>query len=67
MRIRLNGEWRETEAATVAQLLETLGLPLGRKGTAVAVNETVAPRHRWPSIPLRENDRVEIIRAAQGG
>jgi len=33
----------------------------------VAVNEGVVPRDAWGERELQEGDRVEIIRAVQGG
>ena len=37
------------------------------RGLAVAVNDAVVPRADWPTHALREQDRVTIIRATQGG
>ena len=39
----------------------------GRRGIAVAVNAEVVPRSRWTDRQLAEDDRVEILTAAQGG
>lgn len=36
-------------------------------GVAAALNETVVPRAQWPSTPLAEGDRVEVLTAVQGG
>ena len=36
-------------------------------GIAIAVNEVVIPRGEWAGYPLREADRVFVIRATQGG
>ena len=38
-----------------------------QRGLAVALNGAVVPRAAWPSTTLREGDRVEIVRARQGG
>ena len=66
VRITLNGEERRLEAAlTVAQLLELLGLA-GRR-VAVEVNHEIVPRSRHGEHTLRENDRVEVVRAIGGG
>ena len=66
VRITLNGEERRLEAAlTVAQLLESLGLA-GRR-VAVEVNHEIVPRSRHGEHTLRENDRVEVVRAIGGG
>ena len=51
--------------ATVATLVARLGPD--PRGVAVAVNEAVVPRSAWPSTALRAGDRVEVLRAAQGG
>ena len=67
MKARVNGEERETQARTVAELLEELGIGLEAKGVAVALNERVVPRSRWAEEPLSAEDRVEIIRIVQGG
>lgn len=37
------------------------------KGVAVAVNDAVIPQQQWGSTPLYPNDRIIIIKAAQGG
>jgi len=36
-------------------------------GIAVAVNETVIPKKRWPTTRLQPNDSIIVIKAAQGG
>ncbi len=67
IRIRLNGEEREVPAATVAELVASLGLDPRARGTAVAVNENVVPRARWEETPLAPGDAVEVIHAVGGG
>ncbi|HEV2310652.1 MAG TPA: sulfur carrier protein ThiS [Acidimicrobiia bacterium] len=49
--------------------MATLVDGLGRdpRGVAVALNEDVVPRGDWPRTRLRAGDRVEVLRAAQGG
>jgi sulfur carrier protein len=65
--IRVNDAAREVAAAaTLADLVGELGLA-GRKGVAVAINDSVVPRADWPAQPLAEGDRVLVIRATQGG
>jgi sulfur carrier protein len=51
--------------ATVATVVDGLGRD--PRGVAVAVNEDVVPRGSWSSTRLRDGDRVEVLRAAQGG
>jgi len=67
MTIRLNDQPREiAESATLQALLRELGLA-GRRGVAIAVNDTVAPRSTWETHPLVPADRVLVIQATQGG
>ncbi|QJD80002.1 sulfur carrier protein ThiS [Spirosoma rhododendri] len=53
-------------ASTLQELLNSLGLS-DRKGIAVARNDLVVPRPRWPQTPLQENDSITLIQATQGG
>ena len=69
MELMINGETRDfsdDEAATVERLMETLELKSTR-GVAVAHNDQVVPRTQWDQVELRPGDRIEVIRATQGG
>jgi len=64
--VLVNGELRELrQGTTVADVVALLGR--GPKGLAVAVNEELVPRTRWPATTLHERDRVELLTAAAGG
>jgi len=65
--IRLNGKDETVEAATVLELLTSLGIDPARRGLAVAVNGEVTPRRTWPERLLAPADDVEIVRPLQGG
>ena len=68
MSILVNGASREVVAgATVAELLRELGIDTTASGIAVAVNTDVVTRRRWSETLLAAGDRVEVIRATQGG
>jgi sulfur carrier protein len=68
MNVRLNGETREVErGATVSTLLGELGIASGAHGVAVAVNGRVVRRKEWDATALADGDRLEVIRATQGG
>jgi sulfur carrier protein len=67
MKVSVNGRWIDTDAPTVAALLESLGITVGRSGVAVAINQEVVPRLKWAETRLSGGDKVEIIRAVQGG
>ena len=67
MRLKINGDWRECgDDLTIAELLDELDIEQTR-GIAVARNDHVVPRSSWSETTLDDEDRIEIIRAAQGG
>jgi thiamine biosynthesis protein ThiS len=66
MRLHLNGETREIpEVATVADLAARLGLPAF--GSAVELNGEVIRRADQAATPLKEGDRLEVVRLVGGG
>jgi sulfur carrier protein len=67
--IRLNGHERDDVAAgeTLVAVLARLQLPLDARGVAIAVDGEVVPRASWPSFQLRDEARVEVLTAMQGG
>lgn len=66
MKVVLNGSDTEISAATVAELVARLGLD-DTRGVAVAVDAEVVPRSLWNATGVREGQRVEVLRATQGG
>lgn len=67
MRMTVNGDVRDTAAATVAELCAAEGIDAARPGIAVALNGEVVPRRSWAATALAEGDRIEIVRALPGG
>jgi sulfur carrier protein len=65
--IKVNGEAAALTAATLAELVASRSLPAKGRGIAVALNEAVVPRARWPETELEPGDRVEIVRPIVGG
>ncbi len=65
MQITLNGEARQTDATTIAQLLGELKFE--PTSLAVAVNGSVVRRADFAARALQAGDQIEIIRAVQGG
>jgi sulfur carrier protein len=70
MNLTINGEPRTAAFDTVEALFlaeaEETGIE-GPEGIAIAVNGRVVRRRDWAGTPVREGDRVEIVRAMQGG
>ena len=66
MNISVNGEPRQFAPGTALDNV-VRALTAAPSGVAAALNETVVPRTQWPSTPLAEGDRVEVLTAVQGG
>ena len=67
MQITLNGEQKETGAATVRALLDEQAIDAEARGVAVAVNEAVVPRSAWSDTALAAGDAIEIVKPFRGG
>ena len=66
--IVVNGEERPLpDDGSIPALLLELDLEPGQRGVAVAINGEVVPRQDWISKSLIAGDRVELVRAVQGG
>ena len=65
MRIQVNGEHREVEAATILALVEELGLDVRK--VAVERNLAIVPRSLHGATALAEGDRVELVQFVGGG
>ena len=65
MQLHVNGKPLHTQAPTLAALLQEL--QVAPPGIAVAVNESVVRRANHAQFRLNEGDKIEIIRAVQGG
>lgn len=66
MNLLVNSEPRQFLGKNISELLESLQLK-NTNGIALAVNEEVIPKSEWEKFQLRDNDKVLIIKAAQGG
>jgi sulfur carrier protein len=66
--IRLNGQDADVgPGATLSDVLARLGVEMGARGVAVAVDGEVVPRSGWGSFTLADGARVEVLSAMQGG
>lgn len=67
MEVFVNSESIQLEAnASITTLLQQLQMA-GKKGMAVALNNKVIPAHKQEQTRLTNQDKITIIRAAQGG
>ena len=69
MEIQVNGNKTifESDALSLLEVLDNLGIREGQHGVAVAVNYSVIPKSKWATILLNESDAIEVIRASAGG
>lgn len=66
MNIVVNSEPKQFTGKSISELAQTLHMT-NTNGTAFAVNEKVVPKSEWGIFELKENDKVLIIKATQGG
>ena len=65
--LTVNGEARQSRAATLLDLLAEEGLDPSRRGIAVAMDGAVVRRAQWGQTALRAGCVVEIVKPAAGG
>ncbi len=65
--LTVNGQLHQIDSSSLMELLASEGVAPDARGVAVAVNDRVVTRSRWAEHTLSEGDRVEIVRATQGG
>src|SRR5438045_5560744 len=54
-----------SEALDVPTLLASRGVQ--EEAVALAVNDEVVPRRKWPSLRLQDGDRVQLVKVVAGG
>ena len=65
MRIQINGEPREVEAATIQALVEELSLD--PRKVAVERNLEIGPRSLYAATAVSDGDRIELVQFVGGG
>lgn len=63
--VKINGEPKNAEGNTVAEVLAEMGL--GDKRVAVELNESIVPRAKYSETFLESGDTLEIVRFVGGG
>ena len=67
MIIEINNEIKTiTENFSAQQVFELLQIQ-NTNGYALAINNNVIPKSKWTETILKENDKVLVIQATQGG
>ena len=65
VRIEVNGEGRETAAATILALIEEL--KLDPRKVAVELNLEIVPRSLHATTPVSDGDKIELVQFVGGG
>jgi sulfur carrier protein len=65
--ITVNGRSEPLTCSELTALLERMEIGETTRGVAVAINGAVVPRAAWAGTRLGPGDRVEVVRARQGG
>jgi len=65
MKITLNGEHTTTQAHTLADLVQELGLE--QRMIAIERNLEVVPKSSYASTHLCDDDRIELVHMIGGG
>lgn len=67
MNIYINNKPQDLPVQTnISGMLEVLRIT-SQKGIAIAINNNVVPGAEWRTYELKDNDKVTLIRATQGG
>ncbi len=65
MRLLVNGVFQDSDAATLADLLQSLDL--AKSAVATALNGSFIRRDERATTKLQEGDSIEIVAPMQGG
>jgi thiamine biosynthesis protein ThiS len=65
VKLTINGEATDSDAATLAALVESLGMKSDR--VAIELNREIVPRGQWAETRLSDGDRLEIVHFVGGG
>ncbi|MCX6966194.1 MAG: sulfur carrier protein ThiS [Verrucomicrobia bacterium] len=65
MQLKLNGEPRELQAATVGQLISSH--KLNPEAIVIELNGAILQKQAWAATALNEGDQVEIVSFVGGG
>ena len=65
MNLTINGEQMQTDATTVAELLNERGL--GKQPVAVEINRQVVPKREHATRNLQDGDTIEMVTLVGGG
>ncbi|BDD07291.1 sulfur carrier protein ThiS [Aureibacter tunicatorum] len=66
MQVYINNELQEFDAdLSVEKMLASMQIK--PNGIAIAINNTIVSKSKWDGHFIKENDKITIIKATQGG
>ena len=66
MKLLINSEQKDFSGKNISELVQSLSM-VSTNGIALAVNEKVISKSEWEKFELKENDKILLIKATQGG
>ena len=66
MKLLVNSEQKDFSGKNISELVQSLNI-ISTNGIALAVNEKVISKSEWEKFELKENDKILLIKATQGG
>ena len=66
MNLTINSQPKQFSGKNISELVQTLNMS-STNGIAFAVNEKVVPKSEWGKFELKDNDKILLIKATQGG
>jgi sulfur carrier protein len=66
MNLTINSEPKQFSGKNISELVQSLNIA-STNGMAFAVNDKVIPKTDWDKMELKDNDKILIIKATQGG
>ena len=66
MNLTINSEPKQFSGKNISELVQSLNM-ISTNGIALAVNEKVISKSEWEKFELKENDKILLIKATQGG
>jgi sulfur carrier protein len=67
MEITINQNLTEIPDRSSVEDLLALLFPDSSKGIAIAINQAIVPKSKWPMHIILPKDKITLIKATQGG
>lgn len=65
MKVRINGDWKESESTTLTELIQ--GYQLEKELVVIDVDGEIVAREKFETFQLQEGMTIEIVQFVGGG